>query len=71
MGKTPSNASTVSPKVTASTLSGAAAVVIAWVVTQVPFLADAPAAVQLAIVTLLVAAATFVAGYFRRDPARF
>ena len=60
----------VSPKVTASTIGGAFSTVLAYLLTQVPFIADAPAAVQGALVVLIVAGATFLSGYVKRDPAR-
>lgn len=71
MGQSPTNAARVSPKVTAASYGSAVAVLLAWLVGQVPFLADAPGEVQAALVALLVAAVTFAVGYFRRDPARF
>lgn len=71
MGVNPTNAKRVSPKVTASTASSAVAVVLSWLLTEVPFIADAPGEVRAALVVLCVAGATFAAGYLRRDPARF
>lgn len=71
MGLTPTNPAKVSPKVLAASASSAVAVVIGWVLTLVPVVKDAPTEVHAAIVVLLVAVATFAAGYIKRDPARF
>lgn len=60
----------ISPKVTGSTTGSAAGVVIAWLIAQVPFVDYAPAAVQAAIVVLVIAAWTFAGGYVTRDPRR-
>lgn len=60
----------VSPKVTGSTGGSAAGIVVAWLLTRIPFLAAAPAPVQAAFVVLVIAGATFAGGYLRRDPAR-
>lgn len=60
----------VSPKVASASSASAVAVVVAFIVGQVPVLRDAPTEVQAALITLLVAAVTFAAGYIKRDPAR-
>ena len=61
---------TISPKVTSSTGGSALGVVLAWLVTKVPFIDTAPVAVQAAIVVLVIAGLTFGAGYVKGDPAR-
>lgn len=71
MGKQPTNAANVSPKVTGSAIGSGLAVILAWIVGQVPVLSTAPTEVQAALVALVVAGVTFAVGYFRKDPARF
>lgn len=57
----------VSPKVAASTSGGAVAVVVAYILGQLPFVADLPSEVQAALFTIVVAGVTFAAGYLKRE----
>lgn len=61
---------TISPKVTASTGGSALGVVLAWALTLIPGVDDAPAQVQGALVVLVIGVLTFAAGYLKGDPAR-
>lgn len=65
--KTPKS---VSPKVTSSAGGSALGVVLAWLFSQLPLVSDAPAAVQAALVVVVIGAVTFAAGWLKRDPAR-
>ena len=60
----------VSPKVTASTTGGAAAVVIAYLLGTLPGVASWPEPVRAALLVLIMAAGAFLAGYLKRDPLR-
>ncbi|GAA1909485.1 hypothetical protein GCM10009737_08450 [Nocardioides lentus] len=60
----------VSPKVTASSLTAAATAVVLWLLTEIPFVDQAPPLVQASIALLVVGGPTFLVGYRRRDPLR-
>lgn len=59
----------ISPKVATATGGSAVAVVLAWVLSQIPVVDHAPPAVQAALALVLISAATFAAGYLKRDTA--
>lgn len=67
MSKSPTTRTDISPKVTASTAGSALGIVLAWILTQVPVVDHAPAAVQGAMVVLIIAGLAFAGGYLKRD----
>lgn len=63
-------ADVVSPKVAASTTGAAAVTVLAYLLGEIELVAGLPEPVRAALLVLLIAGATFGAGYARTDPLR-
>lgn len=60
----------VSPKVTATSTTAAVVVILMHLLGQLDLIAAWPGEVRLALLVLVTAAVTFVAGYLTRDPLR-
>lgn len=59
-----------SPKVTVSTVTGAATVVVLYLLGQIPVFADLNETVKGAILVIVTAGLTYAAGWLKSDPLR-